>query len=436
MHVVPTLAITLGIVAGSLVGAPSIATAVTPVSIDLTATVASVDDPNGFLGNRIHPGDDLVGTYTYDLSTPDTNTFPTVGDYWHTDPLFGITLSAGGFVFRTNPDNVSFLVEIVNDHGTPASDNYLLRSYNNVLDGPNLTNFAAPFHISWQLDDPSLTAISSTDLPAGPPVISAWQSLFGVTIDSDGLGFFIRAHVVSATAGSGTTTSTTTTTLPPVCGDGVLNAGEQCDPGPDDATDCCSAGCQLLTGVCRSAPDGVATNERGCYFPAFCNGVDVACPANGFRDGEVCIDANVCTPVDSCDQGRCVSGPALCEVSAPSALVVGRRTAIPVTCAINDGGDCRARAFVPADVTTRASAAGAKRKRVCGKPVEGACPISRTVAANIQSGATRVLALRLNARGKRLLNDLPAVDAEIVADLKLANATAKVRQRLAISLRR
>jgi cysteine-rich repeat protein len=406
------------------------------VSIDLTATVATVDDQNGFLEGRIKPGDTIVGTYTYDLATPDSNDFPTVGDYWHTDPLFGITLSVGGYVFRTKPDNVEFLVEIVNDHNVPPRDNYLLRSYNNILDGPNLTNFAAPSHLAWQLDDDSAKALSSAALTDEPPVLSAWQSIFGLTIEYDSLGFFIRAHVVSVTAGTGTTTSTTTTTVPPFCGDGLLAAGEQCDPGPDDPTDCCSAGCQLLTGVCRSAPDGVATHERGCYFPAFCNGVDAACPANAFRDGEVCVDANVCTPVDFCSAGRCVSGPALCDVSVPSALVVGRGTTIPVTCAINDGGDCRARAFVP-DLTTRASTAtGAKRKRLCRKPVEGACPITGRARAKLQAGAARVLPLRLNALGRRLLAAQDAVEAEVVADVKPANNNLKLRQRLAISLRR
>jgi hypothetical protein len=144
-------------------------------------------------------GDVITGTYVYESTTPDTSTSPTVGDYWHTTAPFGITLNAGGFVFRTDPNNVNFLVEIVNDHGIPAWDNYLLRSYNNIFD--RSVPSERENHIAWQLDDPTLMALSSDALPTVPPVLSAWQSIFGLTIESRSSydnSFFIRAHVTSA----------------------------------------------------------------------------------------------------------------------------------------------------------------------------------------------------------------------------------------------
>ena len=98
------------------------------VCIDITATVESVFDQSGVLAGVISQGDVITGRYVYDLTTEDTNSLPTVGDYFHTATPFGITLDAGGFLFRTDPNNVNFLVEIVNDHGNPPSDNYLLRS--------------------------------------------------------------------------------------------------------------------------------------------------------------------------------------------------------------------------------------------------------------------------------------------------------------------
>lgn len=115
-----------------------------------------------------------------------------MGDYQHSTHPFGITLNVGGFVFRTDPNNVNFLVEIVNDHGNPASDNYLLRSYNNIFD----VGSSSVTHISWQLDDPTLTALSSQALPTVPPVLADWQSVVGLTIVSG--EFFIRSHVTSA----------------------------------------------------------------------------------------------------------------------------------------------------------------------------------------------------------------------------------------------
>lgn len=166
------------------------------VCIAITAEIAYMDDPSGTLPETIGVGDVITGTYVYESTTPDTNGAPTVGDYWHTTAPFGITLNLGEYVFRTDPDNVNFLVEIVNDHGDPPGDNYLLRSYTNLFDiGSNSEN-----HISWQLDDPTSTALSSEALPVVPPVLADWQSIFGLDIMSGFFfdGFLIRSHVTSA----------------------------------------------------------------------------------------------------------------------------------------------------------------------------------------------------------------------------------------------
>jgi hypothetical protein len=162
------------------------------VCIAITAPVALVLDVGGFLTGAINVGDVITGTYVYESTTPDTNSLPTVGDYRHTTAPFGITLDAGGFVFRTDPNNVDFVVEIANDHGIPPRDNYLLGSSRNIFDisvppapiGPTFNQ------IGWQLDDPTHAALSSEALPTVPPVLRDWQSIFGLTIDSDTGGAF------------------------------------------------------------------------------------------------------------------------------------------------------------------------------------------------------------------------------------------------------
>ena len=175
-----------------------------PITIAITAEVATVEDPGGMLAGAITVGDVITGTYVYDSSTLDTNAASTVGDYWHTTAPFGITINAGGLVFRTDPTQVNFLVEIVNDHGTPPRDNYLLRSYTNLFDVSTLPapgGHPADDHIAWQLDDPTLAALASTALPTDAPTVAAWQSVFGLTIESRNAGgdwFFVRAHVTSA----------------------------------------------------------------------------------------------------------------------------------------------------------------------------------------------------------------------------------------------
>jgi hypothetical protein len=138
-----------------------------PISIDITATVRYVTDSSNVLDGAITAGDLITGTYTYGSTTVDSQPLvDTVGDYWHDTSPYGISLHVGGFVFQTDPDNVDFLVEMVHDHYT-GSDHYLLRSYNNLP----LSDELLVDHISWQLDDPTQTALSSDALPTVPPVL-------------------------------------------------------------------------------------------------------------------------------------------------------------------------------------------------------------------------------------------------------------------------
>jgi hypothetical protein len=87
---------------------------------------------------------------------------------------------------------VDFLIELVN---RPDSDNYLLRSYNNVCSQPVLVD-----HIAWQLDDSSGTALTDVVLPETPPVLSNFNQVVGLTVQGGGcpFGYFIRGEVKSA----------------------------------------------------------------------------------------------------------------------------------------------------------------------------------------------------------------------------------------------
>jgi len=148
------------------------------ITVYIIVKVATVDDSDNLLGGSISVEDIITGEYTYESTTSDSNALATVGDYRHTSSPFGITINADGFVFETDPSNVDFLVEIVNNHSGPPRDNYLLRSYNNL----DLPNGVLVDHISWQLDDETATALSSEDLPTAAPNLEDWQSVFGLTI--------------------------------------------------------------------------------------------------------------------------------------------------------------------------------------------------------------------------------------------------------------
>ena len=86
-----------------------------------------------------------------------------------------------------------------------------------------------------------------------------------------------------------------------VCGNGVLDVGEQCDDGNKLAGDCCSP-------TCTSEPLGSpCTDGNPCTNDA-CNGAGVCL---GTPNMALCNDGNACTTADVCTAGTCVGGAAL-----------------------------------------------------------------------------------------------------------------------------
>lgn len=168
------------------------------ITMTLVAEVVAVSNPFGCLCAPVAPGDTITGTYSYDVRAADTNPDDTVGDYRFATPDTGISLDINGRTTGTDPSNVDFLVELVN---RPDSDNYLLRSYNNLP----LSCGTPVEHISWQLDDPTSTALSDTILTRHPPDLDASQSIFGLDITGslETCDYLIRAEVTSVTRAHG-----------------------------------------------------------------------------------------------------------------------------------------------------------------------------------------------------------------------------------------
>jgi Collagen triple helix repeat (20 copies) len=141
-------------------------------------------------------GTPFEGSYTFSLSTPDTNPMVQVGDYRHTTSPYGVTITIGAHTFRTDPSNVDFLLELVNDYY--ALDNYVFHSYRNV------ETDAVPVEIiSWQLDDPTSTLLASTTLTNSAPDITRWQQLVGLNIQGSSPWFFLRGAMSEVRLGTG-----------------------------------------------------------------------------------------------------------------------------------------------------------------------------------------------------------------------------------------
>ncbi|NXC39812.1 ADAM9 protein, partial [Penelope pileata] len=109
-----------------------------------------------------------------------------------------------------------------------------------------------------------------------------------------------------------------------LCGNGVLERGEECDCGTDDAcleNGCCfSSTCRLAPGAscyrgecchkCKFQPAGTICREyrSTCDLPEFCNGTSSTCPADVFKH-----DGTPCGENHRCYQGACHSHEAQCK---------------------------------------------------------------------------------------------------------------------------
>ena len=171
------------------------------ITIAIEASVREIYDDADLLEGAITIDDIITGTYTYSTDVADTNPSSTVGDYEYSESSYGVELLCNGLEFKTDPCDVDFLLKIINDkdYGYGEEDVYLFYSYNNL---PLLSSIGID-SISWQLNDYTGTAISSTALPSTAPILEDWQSLVGVHIRSEKIGdnydtFHIYADVTSA----------------------------------------------------------------------------------------------------------------------------------------------------------------------------------------------------------------------------------------------
>jgi hypothetical protein len=168
------------------------------IAIAIVAEVTTVDDPHNLLGGAINIGDTIKGKYIYDSTTPDSyGGYPGIGIYEHTTSPYGIELKCGGFVFKTDPNDVDFGIIIYNDFYY-FGDAYAPYSENNL----DLSNGNKVEFIGWALIDSTGTALSSDALPTTAPVLSDYNENF-IVIDgyepSSYNSYGIEATVTKAT---------------------------------------------------------------------------------------------------------------------------------------------------------------------------------------------------------------------------------------------
>uniref|UniRef100_A0A2C9KQI0 Peptidase M12B domain-containing protein n=1 Tax=Biomphalaria glabrata TaxID=6526 RepID=A0A2C9KQI0_BIOGL len=104
-----------------------------------------------------------------------------------------------------------------------------------------------------------------------------------------------------------------------VCGNGIIDEGEECDAGllgRFNLDSCCNNNCQLIGDAtcspanheccmnCTKAPSGYMCTQDSdvdCFESAFCNGFDLTCPKPSFKkDNSSCLDKG------QCRNGKCI----------------------------------------------------------------------------------------------------------------------------------
>ncbi len=118
----------------------------------------------------------------------------------------------------------------------------------------------------------------------------------------------------------------------PLCGNRIVEAGEQCDAGGAGGP-CCTASCQFRTngtlcsdgnactqvdrcqtGACVGSDPVACVASDMCHDAGICNPATGACSDPPRANGTPCSDGNACTRVDACQGGTCVGAdPVACE---------------------------------------------------------------------------------------------------------------------------
>src|SRR5439155_11523384 len=139
-----------------------------------------------------------------------------------------------------------------------------------------------------------------------------WSASWAVSdINASTFGAALSAKLTNSSNKTASVDSVRITVSYLTCGNGMVDAGEQCDDGAANGTagSCCAVNCTFKAAgiVCRAAANQSDAAQT-------CTGSSDTCPADGLQpNGTACNDGNACTQTDTCQNGTCTgSSPVVC----------------------------------------------------------------------------------------------------------------------------
>lgn len=210
--------------------------------------------------------------------------------------VLGVLMAVSGFVVADGQQDVE--VGVVADTGlsaTPSPLQFLnLKPGQELVQGITLTAGTSPIDVSVGISGASFIQSMMADWES-PTTYSPYNGDAFMMSSEQVMNFDTKVMVPVGTQ-SGTYTGTITYTvfeyIPPVCGNGALEAGEQCDDSNLVDFDGCSSSCMTETPVCgnghpeagEACDDGNTADGDGCS--ALC--VAEVCGDGIVNNGEVC----------------------------------------------------------------------------------------------------------------------------------------------------
>jgi len=193
-------------------------------------------------------------------------------------------------------------------------------------------------------------------------------------------------------------TSTTSTTAPPVCGNGTIEAGEQCDP------------------KATSSP---------CVGHSPC-GSDCQCPGKSCHDlpeAAVCDDLDDCTDDDVC-HARICNGERKCRVELPEeSPVESTKPKVNVTIDATPDARCKVKLFERVDVARLVSAASETGSDPLPGIQNGRRLFAKAGSGKIGPSGRLVVTVRLNKVAKKLFKNQPSIES--VAEIGINEKAGK-----------